>query len=64
MIFNTATWTMAGSPGMGLDATQRDREQLHAFREGQRLERGSLIDRVRGISRPRPIETDLVGCPA
>jgi hypothetical protein len=55
---------MVGSPQMELEATWRERQQLHAFREGQRAERVSVIDRLRGISRSRQVEADLVCCPA
>jgi hypothetical protein len=61
---NIAAWMIAGGPRNEFHATQRDHEQLFAFRESQRAERVSLIDRLRGISRPRQVETDLVCCPA
>jgi hypothetical protein len=61
---NIAAWMIAGGPRNESHATQRDHEQLYAFRESQRFERVGLIDRLRGIARPRQVETDLVCCPA
>ncbi|HEX2755156.1 MAG TPA: hypothetical protein VHM48_06815 [Candidatus Limnocylindrales bacterium] len=61
---NLAAWMIAGGPRIELKATQRDREQLYALRESQRVERVSLIDRLRGIARARQADTDLVCCPA
>jgi hypothetical protein len=63
---NIAAWMIAGGPRLeGLHA-ERDREQLHAFRESQRLAhvaRPSLLDRLRGV-RVAGDETDLVCCTA
>ena len=53
MTLNTAAWMMAGGPPIEFDVTRREREQSHAFREGRRAERVSLIDRLRGTSSPR-----------
>ncbi|MBA2381800.1 MAG: hypothetical protein H0V73_06790 [Chloroflexi bacterium] len=61
---NIAAWMIAGGPRIELKATQRDRDQLHALRESQRVERVSFLDRIRGITRPRTVETDLVCCAA
>ena len=61
---NIAAWMIAGGPRSEFHATEREHEQLYAFRESQRVERVSLIDRLRGISRRRQVETDLVCCPA
>jgi len=61
---NIAAWMIAGGPRIELQADQREREQLYAFRESQRVERVSLIDRLRGLTRSRQIETDLVCCAA
>jgi hypothetical protein len=61
---NIAAWMIAGGPRNEFHATQRDHEQLYAFRESQRFERVSLIDRLRGSSRPGRVETDLVRCSA
>ena len=64
---NIAAWMIAGGPRVEDPYAQRDREQLHAFRESQRVahaERPSLIDRLRGITRPKDSEVDLVCCAA
>jgi hypothetical protein len=61
---NIAAWMIAGGPRRELASTIREREQVHAFRESQRVERVSLIDRLRGIARPPQVETDLVCCTA
>jgi len=61
---NIAAWMIAGGPRLEDPHAQRDREQLHAFRESQRIERPSLLERIRGLSRPRQHEADLVCCPA
>jgi hypothetical protein len=61
---NIAAWMIAGGPRSEFHATQREHEQLYAFRESQRFEGVSLIDRLRGISRPRRVESDRVSCPA
>jgi hypothetical protein len=61
---NLAAWMIAGGPQLEDPHTTRDREQLHAFRESQRVARPSLIDRLRGIGRTRADESDLVCCPA
>ena len=64
MNMNIAAWMIAGGPRIEFRASQREHEQLLAFREGQRAERVSLIDRLRRISRRRQGETDLVCCSA
>ena len=64
---NIAAWMIAGGPRLEAPYAQRDREQLHAFRESQRVahaERPSLIARIRGIARPAAVEADLACCPA
>jgi hypothetical protein len=61
---NFAAWMIAGGPRTEDPHAARDREQLHAFRESQQVDRPSIIDRLRGISRPRQDEADLVCCPA
>ena len=61
---NLAAWMIAGGPQLTDPHTQRDREQLHAFRESQRVARPSLLDRLRGISRTQEPELDLVCCTA
>jgi hypothetical protein len=55
---------IAGGPRIELQSTIREREQLYAFRESQRVERVGLIDRLRGITKPKPIEIDQVCCAA
>jgi hypothetical protein len=61
---NIAAWMIAGGPQIEDPRVKRDREQLHAFRESQRAERVSLLDRLRGITGRREAESDLVCCPA
>ena len=64
---NISAWMIAGGPRLENPHADRDREQLHAFRESQRVARvarPSLLDRFRGISRARRDEIDLVGCTA
>ena len=65
---NIAAWMIAGGPRIELQSTIRERDQLHAFRASQRVERVSLIDRLRGITKPRTVdltaEVDLVCCAA
>ena len=61
---NIAAWMIAGGPRLENPHAQRDREQLHAYRESQRVARTSLLDRIRGITRSREAELDLVCCTA
>ena len=65
---NIAAWMIAGGPRIELQSTIREREQLYAFRESQRVERVSLIDRLRGITKPKTAEltaeVDLICCAA
>jgi hypothetical protein len=61
---NIAAWMIAGGPQIENPHATRDREQLHALRVSQRVDRPSLIDRLRGISRSRQDEVDLVCCTA
>lgn len=64
---NIAAWMIAGGPRIELEATQRDREQLHAFRESQRVEREvrpGFLARLRGATGTREPELDLVCCTA
>ena len=60
---NFAAWMIAGGPRVETRATAREREQLLAFRESQRRDHVGLIDRLRGIVRPKESEVDLVCCP-
>jgi hypothetical protein len=61
---NIAAWLAGGDPRIETRSMQREREQLHAFRESRRVMRPSLIDRLRGSSRRREDEIDLVCCTA
>ena len=64
---NLAAWMIAGGPRIELHATQRDREQLHAFRESresQRVDRPSLIARIRHLVDAKPATAELHCCPA
>ena len=66
---NIAAWMIAGGPRLENPHADRDRDrdQLLAFRESQRVAnvaRPSLLDRFRGINRTRQNELDLVCCPA
>lgn len=63
---NIAAWMIAGGPHPENPHAQRDREQLYAFRESQRLAPhgpGLLVRLIRFV-RPEPIAPDPVGCPA
>ena len=60
---NFAAWMIAGGPRVETRAMAREREQLFAFRESQRRDHVGLIDRLRGITRPKA-EVDLVCCAA
>ena len=61
---NLSAWMIAGGPRIELQATQRDREQLHAFRESQRVDGPSLVARIRNLVGSKPAETRLDCCPA
>ncbi len=61
---NLSAWMIAGGPRIELHATQREREQLHAFRESQRVERPSLAARIRNLVGLKPAEAQLDCCPA
>jgi len=61
---NIAAWMIAGGPQLEHLHDVRDREQLHALRESQRVERPGLIDRLRGVTRRPQVEADLVCCAA
>lgn len=66
MDHNIAAWMIAGGPRVETHADMRDREQLHAFRESQRIAHVGLIDRLRAIARPRAVDAtiDLAPCAA
>ena len=61
---NIAAWMIAGGPRIELRATQREREQLHAYLDSQRAETASLVDRIRRLVQPRRADSDLSSCPA
>jgi hypothetical protein len=61
---NVAAWMIAGGPHIDNPAADREREQLRAFRESQRVEHVGLIDRLRGMIRPTAAEPDLACCAA
>ena len=67
MDINVAAWMIAGGPRIENGPIDREREQLHAFREGQRNgreDRVSIVERLLGTTRPKPAEADLVCCTA
>jgi hypothetical protein len=61
---NLAAWMIAGGPRIENPSAARERDQLRAFRESQRVEHVGLFDRLRGIVRPAAAEADLVCCAA
>lgn len=64
---NIAAWMIGGGPHLETHAEQRDRQQLHAFLESQRIAaaaRPSLIDRFRSVVRPASHDADIACCPA
>jgi hypothetical protein len=61
---NVAAWMIGGGPRIETRAEEREREQLHAFRESQRRDHVGLIERMRGVTRPATPEVDLACCPA
>ena len=61
---NLAAWMIAGGPRIELHSVQREREQLHAFRESQRADGPSLVARIRNLVASKPAETQLDCCPA
>lgn len=61
---NIAAWMIGGGPRTETRAAEREREQLHAFRESQRRDHVGLFDRLRGAARPATPEADLATCPA
>lgn len=64
---NIAAWMIAGGPHVETNAQAREREQLYAFRESQRVEqidRPSLVARIRSFVTPTAAEPELVCCPA
>ena len=61
---NLSAWMIAGGPRIELQATQRDREQLHALRASQRVDGPGLVARIRSLVASKPAETQLDCCPA
>ena len=61
---NIAAWMIAGGPSIENPTAEREREQLRAFRESQRVAHIGLIDRLRGFARRASTEDDLVTCAA
>ena len=64
---NLAAWMISGGPQIELHSTERERAQLHAYRESQRLARGNrpgLVARLRTLVRPNTSDADLACCPA
>jgi hypothetical protein len=59
-----AAWMIAGGTRIEIPSLDRDRANLRAFRESQRVDRVGLIDRLRGIGRPKTVDADLVCCAA
>ena len=60
---NLSAWMIAGGPRIELQATLREREQLYALRESRHDEHTGLLDRIRGLRRPRRAgELDLACC--
>ena len=67
MDMNVAAWMIAGGPHADTRASLRDREQLHAFRESQRIaaaDRVGIVDRLRALVAPKPAATECVCEPA
>ena len=64
---NIAAWMIAGGPRIEDPHAARDRGQLHAFLESQRLARPAhvgLIERIRAFATPKAPEKQLDCCPA
>jgi hypothetical protein len=66
---NLAAWMISGGPRTETQAAEREREQLHAFRQAQRtthVDRPGIVARIRSFARPAaaaPAPT-LDCCPA
>jgi hypothetical protein len=60
---NIAAWMIAGGPLVESHTETREREQLRAFREGQRRDHVGLIARLRAITRSSTPDTELACCP-
>lgn len=67
MDMNVAAWMIAGGPHVETHAQAREREQLYAFRESQRVEqigRPSLVARIRHLVTRTAAQPELGCCPA
>ncbi len=63
---NVAAWMISGGPHVETRAQAREREQLYAYRESQRVERidrPSLVARIRSLVMPTSAEPELTCCP-
>lgn len=64
---NLAAWMISGGNLPESHATQLEREQLHAFRESQRVAnagRPSVVERLRSFVRPTAASPEGACCPA
>lgn len=64
---NFAAWMIGGGTHAEDPHAARDREQLHAFREGRRLahaEKPGFIARIRRMVQPNAARPDPACCPA
>ena len=64
---NIAAWMIAGGPRIEIRADARERDQLHALRESQRLGQAGrigLVERIRAFARPQNDAVDVACCPA
>jgi hypothetical protein len=63
---NIAAWMIGGGPRIEDPHAQREREQLHAFLESQRIARHEpgAIERIRQLVRRSPAAAEPVCCPA
>ena len=64
---NISAWMIAGGPRIELQSERREREQLHAYLESQRVTAATLglVERIARIVRPAPTTCpDPACCPA
>ena len=61
---NLAAWMIAGGPQIQNPSAERERDQLRAFRESQRVVHVGLIDRLRGFASSAMTKEDLATCAA
>ncbi len=67
MDLNLAAWMIDGGSSAERASDRRDRENLYAFRESQRVvqaDRPSWFQRLRGILATGQADADLDCCPA